>query len=187
LNKIELYEYRSQLVILKNIFFRQNWIVSNLINMETCLVNAANAAVGTPANIFSYLIQTLLMAQCNLREGIYPPDRLEEIAISNRKFDFVIDRFVSDGNVDSVPANRFFRSRKSEKTEKYCWSKLISRYSMKFPKNFSRNYTCRRIISTTSNADDNDRWKRYRFYQGELDGYERKEGEFELQSNYIHL
>jgi len=44
-------------------------------------------------------------------------NRLEEIAVSNRKFDFVIDGFVSDGNVDSVPANRFFRPRKLKSTE----------------------------------------------------------------------
>jgi len=34
-------------------------------------------------------------------------------------------------------------------------------------------------------TDDNDRRKRYRFHQGGLDDYEKQEGEFELQSNYI--
>lgn len=72
--------------------------------MEACLTASCAAAINSsPANIFAYLVQTLLAAQCSLASDIYPPDRSEEIAASNIEFDFII---AGSGSAGSVVANR---------------------------------------------------------------------------------
>lgn len=86
--------------------------------METCLATSCTAAtsgVTASTSIFLHLVQTLITVQCNLSSNEnFPLDRTEEVANSDRVFDFVI---VGAGSAGSVLANRL--------TEIHKWKVLL--------------------------------------------------------------